>query len=164
MGREIAAIRRFEGVDAMLAGLHAAGLALGLVSSNSAANARRLLGPGNLGLLGFLECGVAIHGKPARLARLLRRAGVAPAHALYVGDEIRDVLAARALGLRAGAVTWGYNAPEVLRAAAPDFLFEHVDAIPRALLRDAGSGPAQTDRGLTSPSQTNPSLREPCPP
>lgn len=135
MTREIDAIHLFPGVDAILAELHESGTALGLVSSNSAANVHQLLGAANSSLLRFLECGAAIHGKPARLARLLCRAGMAAAEAVYVGDEIRDILAARTLGMRAGAVTWGYNSPEALRAQAPDFLFEHIDDIPRALLR-----------------------------
>ncbi len=129
MGAEIQHIQRFDGVDRVLARLHGVGVALGLATSNSAGNVRRVLGAGNLCLIRYLETGAAIHGKAARLKRLLRRAGMSASQALYIGDEIRDIEAARAAGIAAGCVTWGYNRPEVLRAARPDLVLERVDEI-----------------------------------
>ena len=35
---------------------------------------------------------------------------------VYVGDETRDIVAARKLGIRVAAVTWGYNSSEALEA------------------------------------------------
>jgi phosphoglycolate phosphatase len=88
-----------------------------------------VLGASNMHLIRHLETGAAIHGKAARLRRLLRRAGVRAAQALYIGDEIRDIEAARAAGMAVAAVVWGYNRPEALRRARPDLLFEHIDDI-----------------------------------
>ena len=34
--------------------------------------------------------------------------GIAPAHCLYVGDDLRDIQAANAAGMRGVAVRWGY--------------------------------------------------------
>jgi phosphoglycolate phosphatase len=141
MAADIHRIRRFDGVDAMLARLHRAGLALGVATSNSADNVRRVLGASNMHLIRHLETGAAIHGKAARLRRLLRRAGVRAAQALYIGDEIRDIEAARAAGVTAAAVAWGYNRPEALRRAAPDLLFERMDEIGRALRPDDPRAP-----------------------
>ena len=55
---------------------------------------------------------------------MLKRAEVAAREAIYVGDELRDADAARAVGIAFGAVTWGYATPEVLRARRPDRLFD----------------------------------------
>jgi phosphoglycolate phosphatase len=50
-----------------------------------------------------------------------------------IGDEIRDIEAARAAGIACGAVTWGYAAPNALKALGPDLVFEQMDDIARAL-------------------------------
>jgi phosphoglycolate phosphatase len=71
----------------------------------------------------------------ARLTRLLRRAGVAREQAIYIGDEVRDIDAARRAGMAVGAVTWGYNDASVLRRHGPDLLFERVEDISARLLR-----------------------------
>jgi phosphoglycolate phosphatase len=133
MRADIDQIRRFDGVDAMLARLHHSGLELAVATSNSADNVRRVLGADNLRLIRHLETGAAIHGKAPRLRRLLRRAGVAAPRALYVGDEIRDIEAARAAGIPVAAVAWGYNRPEALRAARPDLVFERLEDVARCL-------------------------------
>lgn len=50
------------------------------------------------------------HAKPhpAPLLEAARRAGVAPEHCIYVGDDERDILAGRAAGMRTVAAAWGY--------------------------------------------------------
>lgn len=132
MARDIAAIRPFPGIAEVLAGLAAAGPTLALLSSNSRANVERVLGPESAGHVAHWACGASVFGKAARLRRLLRSAGLPAADTLCIGDELRDLEAARAVGCAFGAVGWGYTRPEALRAAGPDFLFERPDDI-RAL-------------------------------
>lgn len=136
MAADIATIRLFTDVPGVLLRLATpvAGApppALALVSSNSRGNVARVLGPGLWSLFATHECGAALAGKAARLRRVTRKLGVTPGAALYIGDELRDIDAARAAGLRVGAVTWGYNAPEVLRRHGPDLVFERVGDLER---------------------------------
>ena len=64
-------------------------------------------------------------------------AGVGAAQAIAIGDEVRDIEAARAAGIACGAVTWGYAAPEALRALGPDLVFERMEDIaPSLMARD----------------------------
>ena len=56
----------------------------------------------------------------------LRVAGGHVAHAVMVGDRAEDVGAARAHGLRAVGVGWGYGSRAELTAAGPDYLAETV--------------------------------------
>lgn len=129
MTRDIDRIRLFPGVAAMLGTLVDAGRELAILSSNSAANVEHVLGPKLRPLFRLQVCGVALGGKATRLRRLVRRAGVNPAQALYIGDELRDLVAARAAGVPAAAVAWGYNHPAALRRQAPAFLFNEVAEI-----------------------------------
>ena len=129
----LADIALFPGVDAMLRTLADRGVSLALVSSDHEANARRQLGEANAALFSDFACGAALFGKPAKFRRVLRRAGVAPDAALAIGDEVRDIAAARSAGIACAAVTWGYAAPATLRAQGPDLVFDRVDEIAPAL-------------------------------
>jgi phosphoglycolate phosphatase len=60
---------------------------------------------------------------------VMKLAGVVPAATIAIGDEIRDIEAARAAGIACGAVSWGYAAPEALRAHKPDVVFEKMEEI-----------------------------------
>lgn len=58
-----------------------------------------------------LVCGdTTAHAKPhpAPLLEAASRLGVAASECVYVGDDLRDVQAGRAAGMRTVAVTWGY--------------------------------------------------------
>ncbi|NKC31559.1 HAD hydrolase-like protein [Roseomonas sp. BU-1] len=120
----------FPGVDAMLARLRQAGVELALVSSNSEANARRALGAEVAACISYWACDASLFGKAGRFRQVLRRSGLLPGQAISIGDELRDIAAARSAGLVAGAVAWGYAQPATLQAAGPDILFASVAEIP----------------------------------
>jgi phosphoglycolate phosphatase len=128
----------FPGVDAMLRAVRDGGVRLALVSSDHEANARRQLGDANAALFSDFACGAALFGKAVKFRRVVRRAGVDPAGVIAIGDEVRDIEAARAAGIACAAVTWGYAAPETLRGLRPDLVFERMqDIAPRLLLSGA---------------------------
>ncbi len=129
----IASIALFPGIDPMLRVLADAGLRLTLVSSDSEANARRQLGDANAALFSSFDCGASIVGKAAKFRRVVKRVGDA-ATTIAIGDEIRDIEAARSAGIACGAVTWGYAAPETLHARRPDLVFERMEDISSRLL------------------------------
>lgn len=97
---------------------------LAVVSSNTEGNVRRVLGPALSDRFDAFECGIDLFGKAVKLRRLLTRFGCLPGNAILVGDELRDIDAARAAGMAAGAVGWGYNHPDALRARLPDVFFD----------------------------------------
>jgi len=119
----------FPGIPAMLARLHGAGITLAIASSNSAHQIARSLGPGLDALIGHRAVEASLFGKARRFRGLLRESGIAADRALAIGDEARDIEAARAARIPCGAVTWGYATPARLRAEAPDAVFETPEAI-----------------------------------
>jgi phosphoglycolate phosphatase len=54
----------------------------------------------------------------------LKDFGIEPKEALYVGDSLVDIDTARALGMKAVSVAWGYVARERLIDASPEFLID----------------------------------------
>jgi len=132
-------ISLFEGVDTLLRALPARGVAVSIVTSNSEANVRRALGEDLFRTIDRFECGVSLYGKASRLRKVARRSGVPPERAIYVGDELRDAAAAASARMDFGAVSWGYNRAEVLRARSPRHLFADLDDL-AAKLSGAGLG------------------------
>ncbi|HTG32482.1 MAG TPA: HAD hydrolase-like protein [Thermoanaerobaculia bacterium] len=123
MTRDIAGIALFPGVDRLLRELAGRGIRLAIVTSNSLGNVRQVLGPDSAALIQHYECGASLFGKRPKLRAVLRASGVPAAEAISIGDEIRDLEAARAEGIAFGAVTWGYTNPEALRAQNPEKMF-----------------------------------------
>jgi len=132
----LAGIALFQGVDTMLQALADSGVCMALVSSDSEANARRQLGEA-AALFSWFDCGASLFGKAAKIRRILKRSGVGAAQAIAIGDEVRDIEAARAAGIACGAVTWGYATPEALRALRPDLVFERMEDIASSLKSEA---------------------------
>jgi len=132
---QAASIALFDGADTMLRTLAAAGLRLALVSSDSEANARVKLGEA-AALFSDFDCSASVFGKPAKFRRILRRAAIDATQAIAIGDETRDIEAARAAGIACGAVTWGYAAPKALKVLGPDLVFDRMDDIARVLIGD----------------------------
>jgi phosphoglycolate phosphatase len=139
----------FPGVTEMLRALSENGLRLALVSSDSEANARRKLGPA-AALFAHYDCTAALFGKPSRFRRVLRRARVDAAQAIAIGDETRDIEAARANAIACGAVTWGYAAEAALRARKPDLVFAEIADIPRALLAGVSTASAYPESAAST--------------
>jgi phosphoglycolate phosphatase len=123
----------FPGTSEMLRSLRDDGIRLALVSSDSEANARLQLGA-DAACFSDFDCGASLFGKTTKFRRMVKRAGLAPAQAIAIGDELRDMDAAATAGIAFGGVAWGYADPTALRARDPQMWFETVADIPRLLL------------------------------
>ncbi len=123
VGRNAHQIELFPGTPDLLEQIAATGVKIALVTSNAEANARKILGPVHAARIDFFACGSSLFGKAPKFRRVLRKMGVKPHEVLAIGDETRDVDAAREVGMRAGSVLWGYAAEELLAAMEPDVMF-----------------------------------------
>lgn len=107
--------RLFEHVSTVLDGLEQRQLRWGIVTNKALHLAERLAG--ELGL--WPRAGVLVAGDstpytkphPAPLQEAARRLGVAAGRCIYVGDDLRDMQAARSAGMGALAAAWGYLGP-----------------------------------------------------
>lgn len=131
-GEATAEISLFAGAEAMLRTLAESGVQLALATSDSEANARQKLGA-SAALFSHFDCAASVFGKPAKFRRVIRQAGVEPGKVIAIGDEVRDIEAARAVGIACGVVCWGYAAPAALRARGPEYTFERMDEIVSSL-------------------------------
>lgn len=104
--------RVFAAVEPMLQALERAGIAWGIVTNKAERYALPVAQ--GLGLAARTPCVVAgdttPHAKPhpAPLLEGARRLGVAANECIYVGDDLRDIQAARAAAMPGLAAAWGY--------------------------------------------------------
>jgi N-acetyl-D-muramate 6-phosphate phosphatase len=104
--------RLFAGMDEVLEAIEASGQAWGVVTNKPERLARGVLVALDLAP----RCAVLIGGDtlavkkpdPLPLREACRRLGVATGEALYVGDDLRDIVAARAAPMPSLAAAWGY--------------------------------------------------------
>lgn len=144
----MADIRLFDGATELLEAVHAAGSDIALVSSNSQAVIRHVLGGRLMPLVRLMDCGGAVFGKASKLRRVLRKCGTQPSHAVFIGDETRDLDAAAAAGIRGLAVEWGYAVPELLRRVAPGRTAASMEDLRRRLLPTSMEPETQSMPGL----------------
>ncbi len=102
----------FDGVDDLLVRIEAHGLRWGIVTNKAAFLTDELVSRiGWAGRASAVVSGDTLPVKkpdPAPVLLACERAGVAPAHSLFVGDDRRDIQAGAAAGLYTVAVSWGY--------------------------------------------------------
>jgi phosphoglycolate phosphatase len=125
-------ISLFREVPAMLADLQGHGIKIAIVSSDSEASVRQVLGPATR-LITRFDCGAAMFGKHWKFRRVARKLGVKSSETICIGDEIRDIEAAKAAEMDSGAVAWGYALPSALQAAGPTHLFNSIEDMMNSL-------------------------------
>ncbi|MEN5425877.1 phosphoglycolate phosphatase [Stenotrophomonas pennii] len=103
----------FDGVAGMLAALDAAGVRWGIVTNKPEYLARLILPQHGW----QARCAVLVGGDslperkphPLPLLHAAQAIGIAPSDCVYVGDDERDIIAARAAGMPSVAALWGYR-------------------------------------------------------
>ena len=115
-------LRPFPGIRELLVRLHDEDVAVYIVSSNARENIEAFRRCHDLPEFAGYRCGVSLLGKGVQLRRLIARERLQAAATYYVGDEVRDVVAAASAGMRSIAVSWGYSDPDALGRSSPDLL------------------------------------------
>ena len=95
-----------------------------IMSSNSRTNIERFTQEHLLGHFERIDSGASLFGKATRLRRILQVSRLAPTEVVYVGDELRDVEAAREVGVKSIAVSWGYADRSELAEQRPTHLVD----------------------------------------
>jgi len=106
--------RLFPGIAELLEALRARNMAWGIVTNKATRFTERILATLNLEP-DCLACGdTTAHLKPhpAPLLHAAAQIRIAPQRCLFLGDDLRDITAAHAAGMRPIAVEWGYHHPD----------------------------------------------------
>ena len=121
---EVPHIQLFPGIKEVLLELKKRGFQLGIITSNSRENVLGALEKNGLqDTFTFIYSG-STFGKHKVINKWLRIENIHTEKVVYVGDEIRDIDAAKKTGIKVIAVGWGFNSPQALAAQNPNFLIE----------------------------------------
>ncbi|CAN5916958.1 HAD family hydrolase [soil metagenome] len=121
----------FDGIRELLAGLKSRGYQLGIISSNAENNIREFLLHQEIDTIEEIACSGDIFGKGKMIRRFLKAKGLENSEVIYVGDELRDILACQKNGVKVVWVGWGFDGEELIKEAAPDFIVRSPEEILR---------------------------------
>lgn len=123
MAKSIEQIKMVPGIKNAIDEVKSVGLSAGMLSSNSEDNLEKFCAKNDLSF-DFIYSGGSIFGKDRVIRKMMRREKLGAKKIIYVGDEVRDIAAARKTGVRIVSVSWGFNNRSILEKACPDFLID----------------------------------------
>lgn len=115
-------LRFFEGMREVLEELHARGYKIAIISTNSEHNIRAFLQHNQVDYIHDVICSNNLFGKNKDIKRFLKTHKLKTSEVIYVGDEIRDLIASKKNGIKVVWVSWGYDQLANARKENPDYM------------------------------------------
>lgn len=97
------------------------GIKTAIITTNSKTNVEMFLEKNNAYIFDFIAS-ASMFGKETKMRRIMKKEKLRNDEVLYVGDEIRDINAAKNAGIDIASVGWGYNTVESLKKNNPEYL------------------------------------------
>ncbi|MBA2654894.1 MAG: HAD hydrolase-like protein [Gammaproteobacteria bacterium] len=113
----------FDNLREVLIQLKERQIFLNILTSNSKQNVSQWLEYNNMAhLFGVIHSQSGFFGKKYSINNFLKRYQIEKQQLFYVGDETRDIEAAKKTGIASIAVTWGFNSEKILAQYEPDYM------------------------------------------
>lgn len=132
-------LKPIKGIKEQLKKLHEVGCTLGILTSNSEKNVKRFLEKNDMQLFDFIYSGSSLFGKDKVIRSMLREKKFDTNDVLYVGDETRDIEAAKKTKIKVAAVTWGFISRKALEKYKPDFLLDKPEELIKIVANNLSS-------------------------
>ncbi len=120
--KDVSTLRSVPGIREVLGELKKQGVMIGILSSNYEVNIRSFLALNEIDAFDFVFTARNLFGKDNGILRLMKEKGISRDEILYVGDELRDIEACNKIHIPCAAVTWGFEAEELLVSANPQYI------------------------------------------
>jgi phosphoglycolate phosphatase len=117
-------INPFKGMPEVLKRLKSDGFTLGILTTNTEANVKKFLENNNLDVFDFIYSKSSLFGKHKIITKIVKKHNLDKTETCYIGDEDRDIEAAKKAGVTSAAVTWGFNTKTKLVSTNPDFIID----------------------------------------
>jgi phosphoglycolate phosphatase len=116
-------IPAFQYLPQIIRQLHQDGHPMFILSTNSEKNISIFLKNNKIdGAFTKIYGDIGLRSKSSALKKIIRKEKLSRADCVYIGDEVRDIEAARKAKVTSVGVTWGFNNAQAIKAAAPDIL------------------------------------------
>lgn len=123
MNNEMPKLAPFLNLPQMLQKIHNANFSLGILTSNSKENVTTWLDMNKIGqFFNFVHIESNYFGKGRVIQKILKKYEINKSNTFYIGDETRDIEAAKQNNIYSIAVTWGFNSEKTLLQYQPDYV------------------------------------------
>jgi len=103
---------------------------LGIITSNSEKNVNRFLENNNLtNIFSFIISNKKLFGKAKTFKKIIKDRKLVEGEFIYIGDETRDIEAAKKLKVKIISCSWGFNTYDLLKKFEPDYLINKPEEI-----------------------------------
>ncbi len=123
-GKQIDKVAPFPKVEAILLELKKRGYLFCLLTANSQDNVDHFLQKHGLTMFDWVYGGCGLFEKSKMMRKILQKFNCDADKALSVGDETRDIEAAKKCQISSVAVSYGFNARQILEKFQPDYLID----------------------------------------
>ena len=114
-------VHLFRGMKDVLKVIENKGYTIAIISSNSKDNISEFLKVNDINHVSEVLCSSRIFGKDKVIKKYIKETNIKKSDVLYVGDEQRDIVACKKVGIPIIWVGWGYDAIEVVQSEKPDY-------------------------------------------
>ncbi len=122
--RHISSITLFDGIVDLLNDLEDYGVGLSIISSNSKDNIHSLLAQNDVDHFDSIISVQKLFKKHKFIKSFLKENDLEPDEVLYVGDEVRDILACKKARVKVIAASWGFDGLSHLVEENPDYIVD----------------------------------------
>lgn len=105
------------------------GIELHIITTNSRQVVENCLKAHQMDVFDTIVSSRGLFGKKRSILKLLKDEALLKDEVFYVGDELRDIEACKAAGIRVISVTWGYDPADLLKKGNPDYLLHSPEDI-----------------------------------
>jgi len=120
----IHSLEPYPGMVDVLKKLSSQGIRLGLISSNNTDNLHSFLEKHDIDFFHWVEGTHGILRKHRSIKAQMKKHGLKKENTFYIGDEVRDIKAARRSGIKVISVSWGLHSRQYLQNNKPDWLID----------------------------------------
>lgn len=114
-------VHLYEGIKDVLMEIDKRGYKILIISSNSQENILEFLKMNGIQCVSNVLCSNRIFGKDKVLKKFLKDSSSSVSDVLYIGDEQRDIVACKKVGVPIIWVSWGYDSIEVIQQEEPEY-------------------------------------------
>lgn len=128
MSSEIPKLKTFLNFHQVLQKISDANFSLGILTSNSEENVLAWLNTNNMRqFFNFIYIDANYFGKKQLIKKILTKYDINKYQTFYIGDETRDIEAAKQNDIYSIAVTWGFNSEKILLQHQPHYIARKPD-------------------------------------
>ncbi|MGY3187046.1 HAD hydrolase-like protein [Lysinibacillus sp. TE18511] len=114
-------VHLYNGMKEVLMEIDKRGYKILIISSNSQENILEFLNMNGIHCVSNVLCSNRIFGKDKVIKKFLKDSNITPSEVIYIGDEQRDIVACKKVGVPIIWVGWGYDAIEVVQQEEPEY-------------------------------------------